>query len=212
MNTGRIAVMTVLACMLSWSCATTGARQDTETLPPPQQQEDGDADTARAPDPEPEPQPAPEAPPQEAAIRYAIPDGWEAQNQQDRNQVMFVHQQTGARVVFTVWPASGGTPQDYVGNIWAAAADDAMSDTSLEVNMPIMMEIEGRNIAMFTMVRTQQSDRGEVRITMVFLGFESNMPSLNILLIGLWPEALDAQMMEALQEIGRGITITVPDR
>lgn len=212
MKTGRMAVMTVLACMLAWSCATTGARQDTETAPLPQRQEGGDADTVQPPVPEPGPEVQPEAAPSRVNMRFLVPDGWQSAPDPESNAVVLQDPATGSRLILSGWPeAQGGTPREFIEQLWASAADDAMGDTSLEVNMPMAMDQGDRAISMFTMVRVAQGPQGEVRVTMLFLGLESNLPGFNILVIGLWPEALDGQMMQVLEDVVRSIILVAED-
>ncbi len=213
MRTGQIAVLTILACLLTWGCATTGARQDVDTTPAPQQPDRPRADVAPTPAPAPEAEPEPEALPAQIGMRFLIPDGWQSQPNPENNSVMLTDGRTGSRLVITGWPAvEGGAPQDFIGEIWAGAADEAMSDTSLEVNMPMNMDHDGRAVSMFTMTRVTQAPQGELRATMVFLGFESNLPGFNVLIIGVWPEALDAQMMQTLEQVARSVIIGVSDQ
>lgn len=207
MKTGRIAVMTVLACTLAWSCATTGARQDMETTPPPQQPEGGDADIVPAP--EPEPAAEPEALPANVNMRFMVPDGWQSAPDPEHGSVVLSDPATGSRIILSGWPeAQGGTPREFIEQLWAQAADDAMSDTSLEVNMPMAMGQEDRAVHMFTVVREVQGPQGTARVTMIFLGLESNLPGFNILIIGIWPEALDGQMIQTLESVARSIIIS----
>jgi hypothetical protein len=171
--------------MLAMGCATTGARQDTETTPAPLQQ-DGDSDEnfVQGPDAGTE-EPAAELP-ENIQLRFLIPDGWDMTPDPEQNRAVFTHRQTNSRIMLSMWPAEqGGTPQEFINEVWVAAVEDSMGDSSADVSMPMALEYEGRDVSTFTVVRRQSNG---VRVMMRFVGSESSHPALNILLIGIWPE------------------------
>jgi len=210
MRTGFvIAMLSLLACVFAPGCAT-ATRQDAPTTPPPAQPDEGDA----VPAPEAQPEAAPAEPvPLNADIRSPIPDGWEPAAESAQNWMAFTHVATGSLLAFTLWPAAvGGTPREYIERLWTEAAEEALQEENTEVNMPIAMDdLEGRDVSMFTMVEIQTTPRGELRVSRYFVGIESNLPQLNILIVGIWPEVLDDQMLSALEQLARGITVTLSD-
>ena len=212
MRTGTvIALLSLLACVFALGCAT-AASQDAPTTPPPTPAQPDEDDVAPGPEAQPEAAPD-EAMPMNVDIRFPLLDGWEPADAPEQNWMAFTHTETNSLLAFTVWPARlGGTPREYIDGLWTEAVNAALQEEDTEVNMPITMDdMEGRDISMFTMVEIRSTPQGDLRVSRVFVGLESNLPQLNILIVGIWPEALDAPMLQALEQLGRGIVINVID-
>ncbi|MEA3249439.1 MAG: hypothetical protein U9Q03_03715 [Patescibacteria group bacterium] len=202
MRYGRIILMMVLASALAMGCATTGARQDTETTPvlPPLPQEDSEEDFIQTDDSEEEQ--TPEGPIDNVSVPDV--DGWD--HAVEGAEVVYTHRRTRSQMIFSFALAETGTPEEIIEEVWIREVESSLGNDRMDINMPMTMEIEGRDMSMFT--RIEERDDG-VRITSVFLCFESEHPVLHIVMFGYWPELLDAQMLQALETISRGIRVRV---
>jgi hypothetical protein len=144
-------------------------------------------------------------------FQFSIPPGWSAK-QQPNKTVLFHHAKTESNIILSTWhPSKGGSPQDYIGEMWAQAALEAESNHDIEVNnMPMNMVVGSKSISAFSITRIIRGEGSEVdvRVTQLLVGFESNLPEKNVLMDGIWAEMLDAQMYGDFEIIASSVKLS----
>jgi len=195
------ALCLVTMTALLMGCATTAASTPIEVPEQPVTDDSGDDAT---PDQEPA---EPEDRPAQVNVDFSYPEGWTSQFDQEINSMVLRHP-SGAAISFTIWPVEQATPFQRVYDIWEDMEDAVEQGAPIEPGEPRTHTQDG--VEATYMMSTLTAEGGQ-RITLMHVAYVSNEPRLGILISGIWPVSMQAEMLSALRQIAGSIRISVGD-